>query len=69
MPREAFAEELGGPERVKRQHDGDRLTIRFDRPTNVSELALGNNPAAIGFDTCFTSNTPSLASGNAATIL
>src|SRR5215468_2173170 len=26
--REAFAEELGGPERVKRQHDGGRLTIR-----------------------------------------
>ena len=26
--REAFAEELGGAERVKRQHDGGRLTIR-----------------------------------------
>src|SRR2546425_6510152 len=26
--REAFAEELGGLERVKRQHDGGRLTIR-----------------------------------------
>jgi acetyl-CoA carboxylase carboxyltransferase component len=26
--REAFAEELGGPERVKRQKDGGRLTIR-----------------------------------------
>jgi acetyl-CoA carboxylase carboxyltransferase component len=26
--REAFAKELGGPERVKRQHDGGRLTIR-----------------------------------------
>jgi acetyl-CoA carboxylase carboxyltransferase component len=26
--REALAEELGGPERVKRQHDGGRLTIR-----------------------------------------
>ena len=26
--REAFADELGGPERVKRQHDGGRLTIR-----------------------------------------
>ena len=26
--REAFAEELGGEERVKRQHDGGRLTIR-----------------------------------------
>src|SRR5256885_5877733 len=26
--REAFAEELGGPERIKRQHDGGRLTIR-----------------------------------------
>ena len=26
--REAFAEELGGPERVKRQHDGGRYTIR-----------------------------------------
>jgi acetyl-CoA carboxylase carboxyltransferase component len=26
--RESFAEELGGPERVKRQHDGGRYTIR-----------------------------------------
>ena len=26
--REAFAEELGGPERVKRQHEGGRYTIR-----------------------------------------
>jgi acetyl-CoA carboxylase carboxyltransferase component len=26
--REAMAEELGGPERVRRQHDGGRLTIR-----------------------------------------
>jgi acetyl-CoA carboxylase carboxyltransferase component len=26
--REAFAEQLGGPERVKRQHDGGRLTVR-----------------------------------------
>ena len=26
--REEFAEELGGTERVKRQHDGGRLTIR-----------------------------------------
>src|SRR5688572_14820463 len=26
--REAFAEELGGPERVRRQHDGGRLTVR-----------------------------------------
>ena len=26
--REAFAEELGGAERVKRQKDGGRLTIR-----------------------------------------
>lgn len=26
--RERFAEQLGGPERVKRQHDGGRLTIR-----------------------------------------
>jgi acetyl-CoA carboxylase carboxyltransferase component len=26
--REQFAEQLGGPERVKRQHDGGRLTIR-----------------------------------------
>jgi acetyl-CoA carboxylase carboxyltransferase component len=26
--REAFSEELGGPERIKRQHDGGRLTIR-----------------------------------------
>jgi acetyl-CoA carboxylase carboxyltransferase component len=26
--RETFAEQLGGPERVKRQHDGGRLTIR-----------------------------------------
>jgi acetyl-CoA carboxylase carboxyltransferase component len=33
--REAFAEELGGPERVKRQHDGGRLTIR----ERVAQLA------------------------------
>ena len=26
--RETFAEELGGPERVKRQKDGGRYTIR-----------------------------------------
>ena len=26
--REAFADQLGGPERVKRQHDGGRYTIR-----------------------------------------
>ncbi|NKC16272.1 MAG: methylmalonyl-CoA carboxyltransferase [Gammaproteobacteria bacterium] len=26
--RESFAEELGGPERIKRQHDGGRYTIR-----------------------------------------
>ena len=26
--REELAEQLGGPERVKRQHDGGRLTIR-----------------------------------------
>jgi acetyl-CoA carboxylase carboxyltransferase component len=26
--REAFADELGGPERVRRQHDGGRLTVR-----------------------------------------
>ena len=26
--REAFAEELGGPEKVKRQKDGGRYTIR-----------------------------------------
>ena len=26
--REALAEQLGGPERVRRQHDGGRLTIR-----------------------------------------
>ncbi|HUG36354.1 MAG TPA: carboxyl transferase domain-containing protein, partial [Candidatus Limnocylindrales bacterium] len=26
--REAFAEELGGPERVRRQHDGGRYTVR-----------------------------------------
>jgi len=26
--REAFAEQLGGPERVRRQHDGGRLTVR-----------------------------------------
>ena len=26
--REAFAEQLGGPERVKRQRDGGRYTIR-----------------------------------------
>ena len=30
--------------------NGDVITVAFDRPTNVSELALSNNPAAIGFD-------------------
>ena len=34
--REAFAEELGGPERVKRQHDGGRLTIR-ERITKLAD--------------------------------
>src|SRR5215470_8262102 len=34
--REAFAEELGGPERVKRQHDGGRLTIR-ERVTQLAD--------------------------------
>ncbi len=34
--REAFAEELGGPERVKRQHDGGRLTIR-ERVARLSD--------------------------------
>ena len=26
--REAFAREMGGPDKVKRQHDGGRLTVR-----------------------------------------
>src|SRR5882724_4210361 len=34
--REAFAEELGGPARVKRQHDGGRLTIR-ERVARLSD--------------------------------
>lgn len=34
--REAFAEQLGGPERVKRQHDGDRYTIR-ERITKLAD--------------------------------
>src|SRR6185503_21166896 len=34
--REAFAEELGGPDRVKRQHDGGRLTIR-ERVTKLAD--------------------------------
>ena len=34
--REAFAEELGGAERVKRQHDGGRLTIR-ERVTRLAD--------------------------------
>ena len=38
--REALAEELGGPERVKRQHDGGRLTIRerIDRLVDKSSF-------------------------------
>ncbi len=34
--REAFADELGGAERVKRQHDGGRLTIR-ERVTQLAD--------------------------------
>lgn len=30
--------------------NGDVIMISFDRPTNVSDLALSGNPAAIGFD-------------------
>jgi acetyl-CoA carboxylase carboxyltransferase component len=36
--REAFAEQLGGPERVKRQHDGGRLTIRLADAGSFHEL-------------------------------
>ena len=35
--REAFADQLGGPERVKRQHDGGRYTIR-ERLTKLCDL-------------------------------
>src|SRR5690242_14061604 len=42
--REAFAEELGGPERVKRQHDGGRLTIR----ERIAKLADPNSFHEIG---------------------
>ena len=30
--------------------NGDIITVSFDRPTNVSDLALSGNPAAIGYD-------------------
>src|SRR5438132_11043295 len=36
--REELAEQLGGPERVKRQHDGGRLTIR-ERITKLADAA------------------------------
>ena len=42
--REAFAEELGGQERVKRQHDGGRLTIR----ERVERMADGGTFRELG---------------------
>src|ERR1043166_2531105 len=42
--REAFAEELGGPGRFKRQHDGGRLTIR----ERIAKLADPNSFHEIG---------------------
>ena len=41
--REAFAEELGGAERVKRQKDGGRLTIR-ERVEQMAEIERGTSP-------------------------
>jgi acetyl-CoA carboxylase carboxyltransferase component len=42
--REAFAERLGGPERVKRQHDGGRLTVR----ERITRLVDGGSFHEIG---------------------
>ena len=42
--REAFAERLGGPERVKRQHDGGRLTIR-ERVARLADPAASTSSA------------------------
>ena len=45
--REAFAEELGGPERVKRQKDGGRYTIR-ERIALMADLNSFHETGKIG---------------------
>ncbi len=51
--REAMAEELGGPERVRRQHDGGRLTIRerIDRLVDPASFhEIGKIAGQAGYD-------------------
>ena len=43
--REQLAEELGGPERVKRQHDGGRYTIR-ERIAKLVDPGSSDSPRA-----------------------
>ncbi|HXU87250.1 MAG TPA: carboxyl transferase domain-containing protein, partial [Methylomirabilota bacterium] len=62
--REALAEELGGPERVKRQHDGGRLTIReridaLVDPGTFHELGKIAGKASYDRDNNLTAFTPS----------
>src|SRR5438045_6688953 len=62
--REQLAEELGGPERVKRQHDGGRLTIRerIDRladPGSFHELGKIAGRAAYNDQNDLEAFTPS----------
>src|SRR5437899_5506628 len=62
--REQLAEELGGPERVKRQHDGGRLTIRerIDRladPGSFHELGKIAGRAAYNAQNDLEAFTPS----------
>jgi acetyl-CoA carboxylase carboxyltransferase component len=58
--REAFAEELGGPERVKRQHDGGRLTIR-ERVARLADAGTfhqrHHHPRRVGRDRSTTPTT------------
>ncbi|HBH00466.1 MAG TPA: methylmalonyl-CoA carboxyltransferase, partial [Candidatus Rokubacteria bacterium] len=51
--REELAEQLGGPERVKRQHDGGRLTIRerLDKLVDPGSFhELGKIAGTAGYD-------------------
>jgi acetyl-CoA carboxylase carboxyltransferase component len=62
--REAFAEQLGGPERVKRQHDEGRLTIReriarLVDPDTFHEVGKIAGTAAYDADNDLESLTPS----------
>ena len=62
--REAFAERLGGPERVKRQHDEGRLTIReriarLVDPDTFHEVGKIAGTAAYDADNDLESLTPS----------